>query len=195
MSQDRFDINRCLTKHSDIVALMVLTHQTRTHDLITKTHYDLDAALQDEEAFYKGLGASGSQYYAEITPRRIQAAIEPLLRAMLFVWEAEINEPIAGTSGFAAEFAKQGPHDHQGRSLRDLDLNHRLFRYPLSYHIYSNAFNALPEAGKSQFYKRLREILTGEDKGRDFAHLSEADRKAILEILDETKPDWKKARS
>jgi hypothetical protein len=190
----RLDIKPYLTKDSDLVALMVLTHQTRTHDLITKAHHELQAAIQDDEAFYKELAKTGSQYYSEITAGRIRNAVEPLLNAMLFTWEAEITAPMAGTSSFAADFVKAGPRDHQGRSLRDLDLNRRLFRYPLSYLIYSDAFNALPAPGKNYFYKRLRQVLTGEDKGMAFNHLSDADRKAILEILQDTKPDFVAAK-
>ena len=79
--------------------------------------------------------------------------------------------------------------DAQGRSLRDFDLTRRLFRYPLSYVIYSPAFDALPDDAKGIFYRRLNEVLTGADTSEDFAHLSAADRTAILEILRDTKPD------
>jgi len=70
----------------------------------------------------------------------------------------------------------------RGRSLRDFDLQTRLFRYPLSYLIYSKSFDALPAGVKTYVYRRLREILSGEDKSKDFAYLSVADRSAILEI-------------
>jgi len=40
---------------------------------------------------------------------------------------------VSGTSSFAADFAKAGPHDSRGRSLRDLDLQTRVFKYPFSY--------------------------------------------------------------
>ena len=83
-----------------------------------------------------------------------------------------------------------GPRDHQGRSLRDLDLTHRVFKYPLSYLIYSDSFDALPAVVKNRVYQRLDEVLTGKDQSEDFAHLSPDDRKAILEILQDTKPDF-----
>jgi hypothetical protein len=109
---------------------------------------------------------------------------------MLFVWEAPLTATISGTTSFADDFEKQGPRDHQGRSLRELDLTRRLFRYPLSYLVYSEAFNALPPAAREQFYSRLCEILTGEDSNKDFAHLSGTDRQAIIEILGDTKPEF-----
>jgi hypothetical protein len=109
---------------------------------------------------------------------------------MLFVGEASLSDAIAGTSGFAAEFVSQGPRDEQGRSLRQLDLTERLFRYPCSYLIYSQAFEALPELTKKYIYGRLRDVLGGQDRNEEFAHLSDANREAIREILEETKADF-----
>jgi hypothetical protein len=168
--ESRFDTKPYLIPDSDIVALMVMTHQTRMHNLITRARFDVEAAADDRE--------------------RIKNAIEPLVRGMLFVWEAGLEAPVAGTTSFAADFAKVGPHDRQGRSLRELDLNKRLFRYPLSYLVYSEQFNALQAPAKEQFFRRVGEILSGQDKSRDFSHLSEADRQAILEILTETSPEF-----
>jgi hypothetical protein len=127
---------------------------------------------------------------SDITRNRIRNATEPLVTAMLFGWTPELTAPIAGTSDFAVEFAKLGPFDHQGRSLRELDMKKRLFRYPLSYVIYTESFNAMPAPAKEYVYKRFREILTGADKSMAFGHLSESDRAAILQILEDTKPDF-----
>ncbi len=115
---------------------------------------------------------------------------EPLVRALLFVDEAPLGGLIAGTSGFSSEFVSQGPWDGQGRSLRQLDLTGRLFRYPLSYLIYSQAFEALPDLAKNYIYRRLGEVLGGQDESEAFAHLSDGDRLAIREILEETTADF-----
>jgi len=80
--------------------------------------------------------------------------------------------------------------DAQGRSLRDFDLTRRLFRYPLSYLVYSRAFAALPAEAKSLFYRRLADVLRGVDTSPEFAHLAPGERTAILEILRATKPDF-----
>ncbi len=45
---------------------------------------------------------------------------------------------------------------------------------------------------KGYVLRRVYDVLTGKENGDDFAHLSDADRKAILEILRETKPDLPK---
>ena len=72
--------------------------------------------------------------------------------------------------------------------LRDFDLQTRLFRYPLSYMIYSASFQGLPDSQKATIGTRLKDVLSGKDRSPDFAHLSSSDRTAILEILHDTKP-------
>jgi hypothetical protein len=165
----RFDPAPYLSPHSDAVALLVLAHQTDVHNQITAAGYQARATPDDR--------------------LRVEGAAERLLRAMLFAREAALPGAVAGTSAFAATFAAAGPRDRRGRSLRDLDLEHRVFRYPLSYLIYSDSFGALPPAVKGYVYRRLREILEGGGAPRDLAHLTAADRVAIREILADTKPD------
>jgi len=163
--KSRFDASRYLSPHSDIVALMVLAHQIEVHNLI---------------ALAGGKPAA-----------RPEEAGEPLVRAMLFSGAAPLTDSVRGTSNFAVDFAGLGPRDSRGRSLRDFDLKTRLFRYPMSYLIYSRAFDGLPGAVKTYVYRRFREILNGADKSGKFTHLSPADRSAISEILRETKRDLK----
>jgi hypothetical protein len=115
---------------------------------------------------------------------------ERLVKAMLFAGEARLTSPVVGTTTFTTEFAAQGPRDRKGRSLRDFDLQHRLFRYPLSYLIYSDSFNALPPPVKQYVYRRVREVLDGQAKDSEFSDLSTNDGAAILAILEDTKPDF-----
>lgn len=171
----RFDTRPYLTPQSDIVALMVLAHQTHVHNLIMFASYRLQWALESDPK-------------ADTTSLAKELA-EPVVRAMLFSGETVLTDSIVGTSGFAADFAKQGPRDRAGRSLRDLELKTRLLRYPLSYVIYSESFDQMPSVLKDYIYRRLREVLRGEDKSPAYAHLSAADREAILAILKDTKPE------
>ena len=175
--RSKFDTKEYLSPHSDIVALMVLGHQTHVHNMITSGVYEI------RDAITQGLSR-------EKMADAVKDAGERIVRAMLFVSEAQLTEPIRGTSSFAEEFMKRGPRDSKGRSLRDLDLQHRLLRYPLSYLIYSKSFDAMPGELKDYVNRRVREVLTGEDKSADFQHLSAEDRTAILEILRETKPGF-----
>jgi hypothetical protein len=177
-----------LTPHSDIVALMVLEHQTEMHNRITRANFLTRIALRDEAEFNKELGRP-ADYRSESTLSRIKNAGEPVVKYLLMGEEAQLTDPVKGTSGFAEEFVQRGPRDRHGRSLRDLDLKRRLFTYPCSYLIYSEAFDALPAPVKDYVLRRLWDVLSGTDTSKDFAHLSTEDRKAILEILRETKPN------
>jgi hypothetical protein len=172
----RFNTKEYLSPHSDIVALMVLGHQTHVHNMITSGAYEIHDAIE------KGLSGKMSEV--------VKDAGERIVRAMMFVGETPLTDPVAGTSSFAADFVKQGPRDKQGRSLRELDLKRRLLRYPLSYLVYSKSFDGMPDVLKDYVYRRFRQILSGEETSTDFAHISEADRKAIFEILKDTKPGF-----
>jgi hypothetical protein len=128
-------------------------------------------------------------HVSETMQHRIASACEPLVKAMLFCEEAPLTDKVEGSPAFVRDFTSRGPRDLAGRSLRDFDLNKRLFKYPCSFLIYSDSFKALPAAGKKQIYHRLFEIVSGKDTRKDFAHLSPEDRKAIRQILAATIPD------
>jgi len=109
-----------------------------------------------------------------------------VVRYMLFADEAAIGS-IEGSSSFQDEFEARGRKDMVGRSLRELDLKRRLFKYPCSYLIYSEQFDALPAPVKEYVYRRLFDILTGAEDSGTFSHLSRSTRRDILEILRGTK--------
>jgi hypothetical protein len=192
-----FDVGRYLTPHSDVVAQLVLAHQTQTHNLITLTNYQTRLALYAEEQKRKQ-GGDATDNLSDAARKQFEKPAEELVRYMLFINEAPLTDPVEGSSAFAGEFAARGPRDPQGRSLRDFDLHTRIFKYPCSYLIYSADFDALPAQAKQYVYHRLFEILTGREQGPEFARLTGEDRRAILEILLATKPglpaEWKSAQ-
>jgi hypothetical protein len=183
--EGRFDTEPYLSAHSDMVALLVLTHQAQVHNLMTAAGFEARVALFDEHARVSDPASRQN------TLRRVKAAAEPLVRAMLFADEVPLPGRVGGTSSFTADFEARGVRDARGRSLRKLDLERRLFAYPLSYLIYSESFEALPEVVKSYVYLRLSEVLSGTDK--TIAHLTDDERQAIREILQDTKPDFSTA--
>lgn len=187
-----FDSSAYLTSGSDVVAHLVLAHQTQMHNLITLTNYKTRLALYAEAAKNKNNEAPAKSPLSDSARQQFERPAEQLVHYMLFAGEAPLSGPggkaIEATSPFAKEFAARGPRDPKGRSLRDFDLKNRIFRYPCSYLIYSASFNALPEPAKEYVYHRLLQVLTGQDNSGDFTRISEADRRAILEILLATKP-------
>ncbi|QDU38055.1 hypothetical protein Mal4_23750 [Maioricimonas rarisocia] len=187
----RFDVKRYLTPHSDLVALMVLAHQTQMHNYLTLASYETRLATHHDGIMNAALDRP-DDYVSDTTQRRIASAGEKLVRYMLFCDEALLTAPIAGTSSYADDFQERAKRDSQGRSLRDLDLKTRLLKYPCSWLIDSPSFDALPPPVRNYVTARLREILTGKDESGECDHLTQQDRQAILEILTETKPDlWK----
>jgi len=184
--EPRFNTQNYLTPHSDIVALMVLEHQTQAHNLIAKLSYETRLALHNQQVMNEALQQSNDEM-SDSTRRRIRHAAEDLVRYLLFAGEAMWQAPISGPGSFAKEFAAQGPRDKQGRSLRDLDLRRKLFRYPCSYLIYSEAFDELPQPALDELYRQLWLALTGETKDKELVAIPAADRQAVLEILRQTK--------
>ncbi len=184
-----------LTAHSDIVALLLLTHQTAMHNHITQASFTTRAALHQSYTMNRILDRP-EKFVSELAQRRIATACKKLVEHLLYKDEAKLTAPIAGSTPFARDFQAIGPKDAQGRSLRDLDLKTRMFKYPCSYLIYSPSFNALPTEARRQIYQQLWEVLNRQDTADDFPHLSLQDRKNILSILRETKkglPDYWRA--
>ncbi|NOW47449.1 hypothetical protein FHW96_003629 [Novosphingobium sp. SG751A] len=185
----RYDPAAYLTPDSDGVALLMLGHQAQMHNLITLLNYQTRLTLHAQ-----GLPEEARPTLASLPEEareKITRPAEQLLRYMLFSHETPLGgadaRKVIAASPFARQFAAQGPRDPLKRSLRDFDLHDRIFRYPCSYLIYSTAFDALPEPGKTYLYHRLFQVLSGQDQSEDFAHLSPADRQAILTILRATK--------
>jgi hypothetical protein len=170
--EGRFDLSKYLAPTSDLVALMTLEHQARMTNLLVRVGWDARMGMQD----------------GKLDTAVLNQEIEEMVTYMLFADEEPLREAVSGVSTFSKTFPERGPKDRQGRSLRDFDLKTRLFRYPLSYMIYSAAFDNLPGIVKERVAQRLGEILTGKDESKTFARLSSEDRKAILEIVRETKP-------
>lgn len=183
----RVDVTKYLTEHSDIVALLVLGHQTHVHNRITEANFDTQFALRDQATMDEALERT-SVGLSESTKRRIANAGNDLIDGLLFSREVPLPDSVKGSSAFADVFAERGPRDSRGRSLRELDLETRLFTYPLSYLIYSPQFSGLPKEMKDFLYQRLWEILTA-STNVEYPQISLIQRRAIKEILIDTLPD------
>jgi len=170
-----FDPAGYRTSSSDIAAHLVLSHQAGMFNLLTRAGWEARIAAPGEESLVAAM---------------MSGIANEVVDYLLFIDEARLGEPVKGTSGFAERFSGIGPKDRQGRSLHELDLTSRLMKYPCSYLIDSPTFDALPRAAKDPIYRRLWEVLSGEERGERYrAALSRADRQAIVEILRDTKKD------
>ena len=168
----RFDPKGYVSTRSDVVALLVFEHQARMLNLMTRAGWEAR------------VGADAG--------RPLSAIVNELVDYMLFVDEHPLPGPTR-LSPFARQFAQHGPADTRGRSLRDLDLRSRIFRYPCSYLIYSEPFDALPDHARAAVYARMWAVLSGTVDDERYRRLTAADRRAIVEILRDTKsglPDY-----
>ncbi len=181
----RFSPKGYLTPHSDIVALLVLEHQTQLHNLVTRLNYETRLALHHQQILDEALQRR-TEGLSESSRRRIERATEDLVRHLLFIGEARWKSPISGTTSFANDFSAAARRDRRGRSLRDLDLQTKLFRYPCSYLIYSDSIAALPPAARDELWRQLGEALSGKSRHKDYQAIPAADRQAVIEILRET---------
>lgn len=174
---ERLDVQGFPSHGSDVVALMVLDHQAHMMNLITRTGWEARLAA-----------AGDARQIA-----RVDDAAVDLVDYMLFVYEAPLTGQVRGMSGFAEKFAGLGPVDSHGRSLRQFDLDQRLLKYRCSYMIYAEAFDAMPSLAKDAVYRRLWRVLSGQERSKQYAQISLVDRRAIVDILRETKkglPDF-----
>ena len=148
---------------SDIAALMVFDHQGHAMNLLTRLGWETRIALAEATA--------------DFSQGELGALADDTVDYLLFEDEPALTAPVRGTSAFAEVFSAGGPRDRKGRSLRELDLQTRLFKYRCSYMIYSPSFQALPAEARKAIRSRMFEVL----KKRGDS--------AVLEILQETLPD------
>jgi hypothetical protein len=179
----RFDLTNYLAPTSDLVALMTLEHQAGVTNRILGLSRQYDRAQRSA--------------VNDRATAALETAMDDLAGYMLFVDDAPLREPVAGVSTFTKTFPTHGPRDGRGRSLRDFDLRSRLFRYRLSFMIYSDIFDRLPARAREGVYRRLYDVLSGSDTRDMFRSLSGEDRRDTLDILLETKttlpPYWRPA--
>jgi hypothetical protein len=162
-----FDTTGYLAPTSDVAALLVLDHQVHATNLITRLNWEHRAG----------------------TPASQTDAADALAEYLLYADEAPLPRPVQGSSGYADAFAALGPRDRRGRSLRDLQLDGRTFRFPLSFMVYSPMYAALPIDARRAMAVRLTAALDGRQPGPAYAHLTVPVRQAIREILAETAPE------
>ncbi|XZE35460.1 hypothetical protein SH501x_000953 [Pirellulaceae bacterium SH501] len=178
-----FSVQKYLTPHSDIQALMVLEHQTQVHNAFTRADFSV-RILESDDATNRDIAQ-----HAQERAVQLHMIAKDVVDRLLFCKEFRLTAPVSGTSGFDRDFLNRGPKNRAGRSLREFDMQTRMFKYPLSYLIYSEAFDSLQESLRTEICNQLRAVLDGTNQSGEYGHLSEELRRSIVEILAETKPE------
>ena len=180
--ENDFDTFGYLSPTSDIVALMVLEHQTQMHNVMTKADFATRKLIYDRGQ--EGVPTDDDEWRVQM-----QLVAREVVDYMLFCNEARLESEVKGTDKFVEDFMSRGPKDAAGRSLRDFDMKTRMFKFPCSYLIYSEAFDSLQEPLRLEIYRQLLAVLSGKDTSDRYAHLDAPTRQDILEILRVTKSD------
>jgi hypothetical protein len=183
----KVDTTGYLAPQSDIVALLVFEHQMYMMNLLTRIGWEARIIEYRQRVSTADARAAGDDPTDK--PASIDEAAKEVVDYLLFVDEAPLPASVRGATTFATRFSGEGPSDRRGRSLRQLDLQRRLFKYPCSYLIYSQQFEQLPTLAKTAIHQRLWDVLSGKDHDAKYARLTMADRAAIVDILRDTKPD------
>jgi hypothetical protein len=193
-----FDVTPYKRKQSDIVALMVLEHQTSVQNILTKANHAALRAMHMQTSLQRELGETVMSEPTGTARRIIDHAAEDVVDALLFKDEAALPEGgIEGDPAFQTAFTKRSPQSSDGRSLKDFQLLHRLFKHRCSYMVYSLTFQHLTAPLKQTVLTRLWNVLDGKDTSGHFDYLTTTERGHIRRILAETlpgaPPEWKKA--
>ena len=176
--------NGYLGEGSDVVALMVLEHQSELHRLLAHLSLQTQTALYNQKKFDELLGRTAP--LSDSTKRQIKSVGDKVLKYMFFVGEAAMPAIDLDRSPYAKYFNGNGPRDSNGRSLYDLQMDGKMFRYPFSYMVYSDAFQTLPPEAMNYLKRELSAILNPGSVYEGFEHLSHADKMAVAQILKET---------
>lgn len=165
------DTDRYITESSDMVAMMVLEHQTHMHNFITRMNYE---------------ARTFQSQYGHL--RYLNGPVDSFVSYILFAEETELPGKVEGNLEYQKWFQDQGPKDSKGRSFRQFNLDTRLFEYPCSFLVYSEAFEKMEPLLKEKVMKRMWDVLSGKEKKEPFSNIPKSRRRAITEILIETLP-------
>lgn len=185
-----FDTDPYPRKSSDIVALMVLEHQTSTQNVLTKANHATLRAMHMQHSLQKELGEAVLEEPTGTARRIIDHSAEDVLDALLFKDEAPLPEGgIDGSADFQTAFLTTARQTPDGRSLKDFQLLTRLFKYRCSYLIYGLTFRHLAPPLKQTVLAKLWQVLHGNDPTQRYAYLGDSERQHITRILVQTLPD------
>lgn len=179
-----------LTNTSDIVALMIIEHQVKVHNLLVESNLTVRQQLHRSAEIQKIFGEAESDEPQGVLKSIIESRARKIVEAFLFRDEHLLEGMgVEGGEAFSDAFAQTRRPASDGRALKDLRLYERLFKFRCSYLIYSEVFDHLPTVLKEQVYRELLTALTGPDGNELSDHLSWTERERVRDILADTKTD------
>lgn len=162
----KFNVSKYPAPGSDIAALLVAEHQMHVQNVLTRAGHLLRAGSLD-----------------------LDDLAQDIADAFLCVGEAPLEDRIIGDPAFARAYLAESPKDPRGRSLAELRLMGRLFRWSFSPMVYSASFASLPASIHAKVRARVEAALAS--NAPRYKHLTDEDRRVLPEILAGTgAPGW-----
>lgn len=185
-----FDTADYLAPTSDVVALLVLEHQTAMQNVITRASFAARKMIEYQRSLQKHFKEPETDEPTYDSVKSVFAgAVQDVVDRLLFRHEAVLPEGVEGSAAFRQVLAEGAIRTGDGRSLKDLSLRGRIFAHRCSYLIYSDMFAALPEPLKARIFSRLKSALESRDPKDRYAYLPAGEKQLILGILAETHPE------
>lgn len=186
-----FNTREYLTNTSDIVALLVLEHQTTMQNTLTRASLNCRRMLDYQRNLQRELKEPVTEDLTYDSVKSVfESAAQEVVDDLLFQGEAILPEGLAGAPGFQRAFQSNARRTAAGYSLKDFSLKGHLFQNRCSYLIYSDSFRLLPDLLKQRVYARLNRVLTAPEPESRFAYLPAVERQRIADILRQTLPEF-----
>jgi len=181
-----------LRPDSDIVALLVLEHQTAMQNTLTRASLDCRRMLAYQKTLQTELKEPVTDWLAYESVKHVfAAAAQQVVDDLLFKDEAELPPRVEGSAAFPEAFGREVPRADYGGSLKDLQLAGHLFKNRCSYLIYSESFRTLPAELKRRVYSRLVHALDPANSDSRYGYIPTEERARISTILRQTHPDFR----
>ena len=187
-----FATNSYLRPDSDIVALLVLEHQTAMQNTLTRASLDWRHMLAYQKNLQTELHEPVTDWLAYDSVKHVfAAAAQQVVDDLLFKDEAQLPPKVEGSAAFREAFCREAPRADDGSSLKDFQLSGRLFKNRCSYLIYSESFRTLPAELKRRIRSRLVRALDTVTPDSRYDYIPAEERARISKILKQTHPDFR----
>lgn len=177
-----FDGGKYPRPDANVLPLLLFDHQIEAHNLI------MEAIYRSRHAEYEA--AKNGGVIPQPTREGTELAFARLVRYLLFADEVPLpGNGLIPSEDYKRDFMKGRRTNEGGLSLKDFNLNERLFSHRLSYMIYADSFEGAPLAFKEEVYERLWEILSPELPPSGYEYFEPGERSRIISIVRATKKD------
>ncbi len=188
-----FDPSDYLAPTSDVVALLVLEHQSAMQNVLTRAAFATRKMIAYQRSLQQHFQEAETDEPTYDSVKSVFAGtVQDIVDRLLFRREAVLPDGVVGGAAFRAAWAADAPRSPAGHALKDLDLHGRIFAHRCSYLIYSEMFAALPEPLKVRVFTRLKAALDSRDPQDRYAYLPAGEKERILDILLTTHPEAKR---